>query len=191
MAWKASSASWWLRRTRRQTPQTIGPCRRTRAASAASSRRLRKSSSSCPSVRSALLPARTARRRHSIRLTVPSFATPASCLRPPTLYPTITGSASFSLVFLLGGSPSRILGRQADRRRHGWLLASPRLDAGCFRPATTTIGNAKWMAPSLRWAPTPRRSTPMSSAKVWRMRSASPGFGKDRARSSSSGTSSL
>src|SRR5262245_12285331 len=29
VAWKASSASWWLSR-RRQTPQTIGPCRLTR-----------------------------------------------------------------------------------------------------------------------------------------------------------------
>ena len=38
VAWKASSASWWCPATRRQTPQTIGPCRRTRAAKAASSR---------------------------------------------------------------------------------------------------------------------------------------------------------
>ena len=35
VAWKASSASWWSRSTRRQTPQTIGPCRCTRASKAA------------------------------------------------------------------------------------------------------------------------------------------------------------
>src|SRR5437867_1132616 len=34
VAWKASSASWWRPRTRQQTPQTIRPCRCTRAARA-------------------------------------------------------------------------------------------------------------------------------------------------------------
>jgi hypothetical protein len=38
VAWKASSASWTLPSTRRQTPRTIAPWRRTRAAKVASSR---------------------------------------------------------------------------------------------------------------------------------------------------------
>src|SRR5262245_54922690 len=46
VAWKASSASASFLRMRRQTPQTIGPWRRTRASKAASSRRQTKASSS-------------------------------------------------------------------------------------------------------------------------------------------------
>src|SRR5215831_8792708 len=83
VAWKASSASWWLWRTRRHTPQTIGPCRCTRAARAASSRRLRKLSSSCPSVSpapsrgsSTLQMCRMTSRIWLVALSFPLWATP-------------------------------------------------------------------------------------------------------------------
>src|SRR5262245_21170173 len=49
VAWNASSASWRLGRIRRQTPQTIGACRRTRAARASPSRLPRKGARSSPS----------------------------------------------------------------------------------------------------------------------------------------------
>ena len=57
VAWKASSASWWSRSTRRQTPRTIGPCRRTIASNADSSRRATNRSSSSTSERVPSAPA--------------------------------------------------------------------------------------------------------------------------------------
>src|SRR5262249_8859258 len=71
-----SSASWWLPSTRRHTPQTIGPCRRTSASTAAASRWLRKHSSSCPSVSvapSRRSPPRRCRRTSLIGLSAISF----------------------------------------------------------------------------------------------------------------------
>src|SRR5262249_20783195 len=68
-------------RTRRHTPQTIGPCRRTRAANAASSRRRMKHSRSSPSVIPAPPRRSTARQRwRQASLSGPVIGNP-SCLR--------------------------------------------------------------------------------------------------------------
>ncbi len=56
VAWKASSASAGFRRTERQMPRTIGPCRWTSAANAASSPLARNRSRSCPSGRPTAVP---------------------------------------------------------------------------------------------------------------------------------------
>ena len=70
VAWKASSASAAFPRTRRHTPSTIGPCRRTRATKAASSRRERNWLRSCPSVWSAQPRVRSARTNCAIPVLV-------------------------------------------------------------------------------------------------------------------------
>ena len=59
VAWNASSASWWLCSTRRQTPRTSGPCRSTRRANAAPScdatkRSINSASSRLPSAGAAI-----------------------------------------------------------------------------------------------------------------------------------------
>ena len=70
-AWNASSAVVRSPITRRQTPRTIGPCRRTSRPKESASRSAMNAVSSCPSLRSVLAPARTTRRRAGIRLACP------------------------------------------------------------------------------------------------------------------------
>src|SRR5689334_12616660 len=89
VAWNASSASARFGSKRRQTPQTIGPCRRTRVANATSSRRSTNEPSNCPSVgpaRSGGMTARRWLRRTPLTLSVVmalSRRREAGC-RPPT-----------------------------------------------------------------------------------------------------------
>ena len=56
MAWKASSASGRVPKTRRQTPRTIGPCLETRAENADSSLPATNRPSNCPSGRAVAVP---------------------------------------------------------------------------------------------------------------------------------------
>ena len=79
VAWKASSASAAFPRTRRQTPCTIGACRRTKAANAASSRAPTNWPSSWPSVCPSASWARNTWMSCAIAMFVRLLATYAPC----------------------------------------------------------------------------------------------------------------
>src|SRR5262249_22582481 len=100
VAWKASSARWPSPRARRQTPSTIGPCRRTRAANAASSPSALKRRSSAPSpTSSASAPASRRRESESV---------------PPVASDMLTlGGPSRPLLFIYAAARR---GAHADRR---------------------------------------------------------------------------
>ena len=109
-AWKASSASWWWCRTRRQTPRIIGPCLATRAAKAASSRpsRKRRSSSSSDSSLAGI---------RSPRSNAPS-RTPAMVPPPVAVWPSIRrehGVGHRRRTILRPRDPGRRTGRPRGR----------------------------------------------------------------------------
>jgi hypothetical protein len=99
VAWKASSASCSWPSTRRQTPSTIGPCRRTSTANAASSRHDRKRSSSCPSVRVVVSRSSTARRRcpRTLLICPVSLEVAARGRRGPSVYYCLPGEGRVQL----------------------------------------------------------------------------------------------